>query len=197
MKRFALAASAALCVMAAAASAQPGYYVSGMAGLSVMPNLSLKNSLTGGTTHFDNGYAYGGALGYDAGNGWRFEVDSVHQMSLTNNPGGGHLYSTSLMANATYDLPEYLSLTPYVGVGVGAQNIGGKIGSYSGNSWRAAYQGEAGIRHSFSPNLEMFTEYRFSQAEAGRFTGPSGDANQHFSDHLINVGLTYHLAPGD
>ncbi len=200
MRKFVLAASGVMIAIATAAAAQPGYYFSGLAGLSLMPDLGLKNSL--GTTDIglDNGYAYGGAFGYDMGNGWRFEIDSVHQMSLLNTIEGtaaaGHLHSTSLMANATYDLPSYFSLTPYVGAGLGAQNIGGSVDGYTGNVWRPAYQVEAGLRDEIAPNLEMFGEYRFSQAAAAKFTDVTDTANQHFSDHLFSVGFTYHFSPG-
>lgn len=200
MKKFILAASGAIIALAAAAAAQPGYYFSGLAGLSLMPDLRLKNSLGNTSVGFDSGYVYGGALGYDMDNGWRLEIDTVHQMSQLNRVGGistaGHLYSTSLMANATYDLPSYFSLTPYVGAGVGAQNIGGSVAGYTGNVWRPAYQLEAGLRDEIAPNLELTTEYRFSQAEAARLNGIADMANQHFSDHLLSVGFTYHFAPG-
>lgn len=200
MKKFVLAGSAAIIALAAAASAQPGYYFSGLAGLSMMPDLGLKNSTGKTAVGFDNGYAYGGALGYDMGNGVRLEIDSLHQMSQVSSVGGvsarGHLYSTSLMANATYDLPSYFSLTPYIGAGAGAQNIGGSVAGYTGNVWRPAYQVEAGLRDEISPNLELTTEYRFSQAQAAKFDGLADTANQHFSDHLLSVGFTYHLASG-
>jgi OmpA-OmpF porin, OOP family len=198
MKKFVLAGSAAIIAFAAAAAAQPGYYFSGLAGLSVMPDLGLKNSVGKSAIGFDNGYAYGGALGYDMGNGVRLEIDTVHQMSQVNKgvSSAGHLYSTSLMANATYDLPSYFSLTPYIGAGVGAQNIGGSVAGYTGSVWRPAYQVEAGLRDEISPNLELTTEYRFSQAQAAKFAGLADTANQHFSDHLLSVGFTYHLDSG-
>lgn len=200
MKKFILAASGAAIMFAAGATAQPGYYFSGLAGLSLMPDLGLKNSLGTSNVGLDNGYAYGGAFGYDMGNGWRLEIDTVHQMSLVNQvsgtDAGGHLYSTSLMANATYDLPKYFSLTPYIGAGLGVQNIGGAVNGYTGNVWRPAYQVEGGLRDQITPNLEMFGEYRFSQAAAARLTGIDDSANQHFADHLFSVGFTYHLSPG-
>jgi opacity protein-like surface antigen len=55
---------------------------------------------------------------------------------------------------------------------------------------------EAGLRDEISPNLDLTTEYRFSQAEAAKFSGIADTANQHFSDHLLSVGFTYHLSPG-
>jgi OmpA-OmpF porin, OOP family len=200
MKKFVLAGSAAIIALAAAASAQPGYYFSGLAGWSIMPDLGLKNSVGKTTIGFDNGYAYGGALGYDMGTGVRLEIDTVHQMSQVKSIGGvsspGHLYSTSLMANATYDLPSFYTLTPYIGAGAGAQNIGDSVAGYAGNVWRPAYQVEGGLRDEISPNLDLTTEYRFSQAEAAKFNGIADMANQHFSDHLLSVGFTYHLSPG-
>jgi len=195
VKKFATTATLAVFALSASALADSGYYFSGLAGISVMPNLGQKSTSGTSVVGLDNGYVYGGALGYALDNGWRLEIDTVHQMSTVNTVNGaaasGHLYSTSLMANATYDLPSYYSLTPYVGAGVGAMNIGGTASGTSGNAWRAAYQVEAGLRYTVAPNLEWFGEYRFQQAEAAKFDGLSGYANQHASANLFNVGLTY------
>lgn len=197
MKKFAATATLAVLALSASALAESGYYFSGLAGLSVMPNLGQKNTSGTSVVGLDNGYVYGGAFGYALDNGWRFEIDTLHQMATVNTVNGtaasGHLFSTSLMANATYDLPSYYSLTPYVGAGVGAMNIGGTANGYSGSVWRPAYQLEAGLRYAVSPDLEWFGEYRFQQAEAAKFDGVSDYANQHASANLFNVGLTYHF----
>jgi opacity protein-like surface antigen len=199
VKKFLTTATAALMALTASALADSGYYFSGLAGVSLMPNLGLKNTSTTAAIGLDNGYVYGGAFGYALDNGWRLEIDTLHQMATVNTVNGaaasGHLFTTSLMANATYDLPSYYSLTPYVGVGMGAMNIGGKVAGYSGSVWRPAYQLEAGLRYAVSPQLEWFGEYRFQQAAAAKFDGASDWANQHASSNLFNVGLTYHITP--
>lgn len=197
MNKFVLAATTSALVLSAGAFAQPGYYISGQLGASFMPDQSISNSVGGANAEFDTGLAYGGALGYDMGNGFRLEADTLHQMSdvsrLDRAPAGGHLYSTSLMANATYDVNANLPFTPYVGAGVGAADLGGSVAGYSGNVWRPAYQLEAGLRDDLSPRLSLFGEYRWQQAEAAKWPGSADSANQQFSANLVTVGLSYHL----
>jgi len=201
MKRIILIAAtavmAAAASMSAASASTPGYYFSGLAGASWLPTLPYRDTTGKSDTSFQTGFAYGGALGYDNGDGWRFELDSVHQMASVDQFGGvassGHLFSTSLMANVTKDLMEDTEFTPYVGAGLGLQDVGGMINGFSGEQWKPAYQLEAGLRKDLSPQLSLFGEYRFSQSEAVKLSAATDIARQHFSDHLLTVGLTYHL----
>jgi opacity protein-like surface antigen len=182
---------------AASAQSQPGYYVSGEGGVSLLPNLQLKS---GGTTpheNFDTGYAYGGAVGYDMGNGARVELDALHQQSslssISGTPANGHLQSTSLMVNGQYDLMQGTKFTPYVGVGVGTQNVGASINGAHDSDWKPAYQAEAGLRTNISDKVSVFGEYRFSQSEAADLSLGGTNVHQHFADHGILAGLTYHM----
>jgi OmpA-OmpF porin, OOP family len=196
---FAATVSAAILSLASAASAQsqPGYYVSGEGGVSFLPNLQLKSAGVTSHENFDTGYAYGGAVGYDMGNGTRVELDALHQMSNLSSVGGvsanGHLQSTSLMVNGQYDLMQNTQFTPYVGVGVGAQNVGVSINGVHDADWKPAYQAEAGLRTNISDKVSLFGEYRFSQSEAAGLSLGGASAHQHFADHGILAGLTYHM----
>jgi opacity protein-like surface antigen len=201
---FAVTVSAAALGLAGAASAQSepgqsqqGYYVSGEGGVSFLPNLQLKSGGTTTNEHFDTGYSYGGAAGYDMGNGMRVELDAQHQMSNLTGVGGvaadGHLQSTSVMVNGQYDILHNASVTPYVGVGVGAQNVGASINGANDADWKPAYQAEAGLRTNLSEKVSLFGEYRFSQSEAADLSLGGANAHQHFADHSILAGLTYHM----
>ena len=172
-----------------------GYYISAEGGVSILPNLDLKTSAGTAHEHFDAGYAYGGAVGYDNGDGMRLELDTTHQMSDLTRVGGvstggnGHLQSTSVMVNGQVDLTHHTSVTPYVGVGLGYQNIGANTAGLQDSDWKPAYQAEAGLRTDISPKMSVFGEYRFSQSEAADLDA----AHQHFADHGLLAGLTYHL----
>ncbi len=182
---------------AALAQSVPGTYVSGEGGVSLLPNLDLKSG--GTTTHedFNSGYAYGGAVGYDTGNGTRVEIDSLHQMSGLSRLGGapvnGHLQSTSVMLNGQVDVLQNAAVTPYVGAGIGYQNVGASIAGAHDADWKPAYQAEAGLRKDISDKVSVFGEYRFSQSEAADLDLGGVDAHQHFSDHGVLAGLTYHM----
>ena len=201
MKRIILVAATAAMVamagMSAATASPPGYYFSGLSGASFLPSLPYKDSSGKSNTSFQTGFAYGGAFGYDNGNGWRFELDSVHQMASVDQFGGasssGHIFSTSVMANVTKDLLEGADFTPYAGAGLGLQDVGGVINGFSGDQWKPAYQLEVGLRKDLSPQLSLFGEYRFSQSEAAKLSTATDIARQHFSDHLLTVGLSYRL----
>ena len=181
-----------------ALAGEPGYYISAEGGVSLLPDLTVKDTLAGKLSDsFGTGYAAGGAFGYDMGNGVRVELNSFYQHSsvgrLGDVPTDGHLSSTSLMANATYDLLPNATVTPYVGAGLGFQNVGGTIGTLSGRDWKPAYQAEAGLRTDVSNRVSLFGEYRFSQSESVTLSSPTDSAQQHFSDHALLAGLSFNL----
>lgn len=184
--------------IASALAGTPGYYVSGEGGVSLPPDLSL-NSVTLGknTESFGTGFAAGGALGYDYGNGWRIELNSLYQHTdlnrLNGAPATGHLSSTSVMANATYDLLPDAPFTPYVGAGLGLQNVGGTVNGLHGRDWKPAYQAEAGLRTDISDKASVFGEYRFSQSGSVTLADATDTAHQHFSDHALLAGMSFKL----
>ena len=180
-----------------AALADPGYYVSGEAGASLPPDLHLSSGGATQQTGFGTGVAAGGAVGYDTGNGIRVELDSLYQHTdvarLNGAPATGHLSSTSLMANATYDLMQAGPVTPYVGAGVGLQYVGGMVNNLSGRDWEPAYQAEAGLRTDLSDKASLFGEYRFSQSESFVISNGADSAHQHFSDHALLAGVSFKI----
>ncbi len=186
------------CGVAAALAGTPGYYVTGEGGVSLPPDLRL-NSVTLGPAHesFGTGFAAGGAAGYDTGDGWRVELSSLYQHTdlsrLNGAAANGHLSSTSVMANATYDLLPDAQFTPYVGAGIGLQNVGGEVNGLRGRAWEPAYQAEAGLRTDVSDNASLFGEYRFSQAESVTLSDATDTAHQHFADHALLAGVSFKL----
>jgi len=181
-----------------ATAGTPGYYVSGEGGFSLLPDLGLRYASTDAENeNFSSGYAYGGAFGYDTGDGIRIELSALYQDSslvkLNATSATGHLSSTSLMANATYDLVNDWPVTPYVGAGLGVQSVGGWTNNLHGRDWEPAYQVEAGLRHELGENVSVFSEYRFSQSESVMLSSGSDIAHEHFGDHLLLVGLSYRM----
>ncbi len=188
------------CGVAAAFADVPGYYVSAEGGGSLLPDLHV-NSLAPATQQRDSfgstGYILGGAAGYDYGNGWRLELNTLYQHNdvsrLNGAPALGHLSSTSVMANATYDLLPDAQFTPYVGAGLGVVNVGGQVDAFSGRDWKPAYQAEAGLRTELADNTSLFGEYRFSQSQSVTLSDGADTAHQHFSDHALLAGLSFKL----
>ncbi|HEY2884436.1 MAG TPA: outer membrane beta-barrel protein [Rhizomicrobium sp.] len=178
--------------------AAPTFYISGEGGVSLLPDLTFKDTLAGKLSDsFDTGFAAGGGFGYDTGEGIRIELNSLYQNSDVDRLGGvptnGHLSSTSLMINTTYDFLPDARFTPYVGVGLGFQNVGGTVGTLTGRDWKPAYQAEGGLRTYVSDNVSLFGEYRFSQSESVTLSDSVDSAHQHFSDHALLAGLSFNL----
>lgn len=193
------ASTAAVFACAAApafAQAAQGLYVTADGGASFLPDLHLKDP---GTVResFDTGYAAGGAVGYDTGDGTRIEIDSNYAMSNLNKLGGapanGHLDSTSVMINGQVDLVPHSQVTPYAGVGVGYEDIGADVAGIRDHDWKPAYQAEAGLRDDVTKHVSVFGEYRFAQSEAADLSDAGVSAHQHFADHGLLAGLTYRL----
>jgi opacity protein-like surface antigen len=197
MRRILLLAACALALPASALASTEGAYLSANAGVSLLPDLDFKSVASGyHSENFDTGYTAGGSAGYDYGNGWRVQLDSQYTHQNVSNLGGsaaaGHLSSTSLIVGAQKDLIDNAAFTPYVGAGIGLQNGGGDIDGYTGRAWKPAYQAEAGLR-DVTQNVSLYGEYRFSQSESASLDNGSDLAHQHFADHGLMAGLTYHL----
>ncbi len=190
---FALAAG-----IGTASAAPAGPYVTGEGGVSLMPDQNLSHTPAGTLKEDLNaGYNFGGAIGYDFGDGTRIELNSLTARADLNSLGGkhagGHVDATGLMLNGKYDLMHNSATTPYIGAGIGFQNVGAKVAGMQGQNWEPAYQLEAGLRHTISNNVSVFGEYRWTQSEASKISGGGATAYQNFSNNALIAGVTYHL----
>ena len=196
-----LAAGTALALMVSigtASASQAGPYVSGEGGIAFMPDQNLTHTPAGTLTeNLDTGYNFGGAVGYDFGNGTRLELDSLTTRSdissLNGVPAGGHVDATGLMLNGKVDILKSDVATPYIGAGVGFQNVGAKVAGMHGQNWRPAYQLEAGLRHRVSKHVSLYGEYRWTQSETSKLEGGGATGHQNFSNNALLAGVTYNF----
>jgi OOP family OmpA-OmpF porin len=119
----------------------------------------------------------------------------------------GSFDTVGLMVNGYYDFLNSSAWTPYIGGGVGAGHVAAtQIGipslssfTASANDWQFAYQGIAGVRYSFTPNVSFSLDYRYFSTLDPKFTvnSPigtvSGKAEYH--THNIMLGVAYHFLP--
>ncbi|MCX8133633.1 MAG: OmpA family protein [Roseococcus sp.] len=181
---------------------------------------------------FNWGWGWGavGSVGWGFGNGFRVEGEVSYrdnQATAALRDGvrpfivGGTTRQLGLMANAFYDLPlgdplgTGISVTPYVGAGIGAgwlqgRNVratfpnGGLFAVDNSSGWNFAYQAIGGVAFGlgqFVPGLSLTTEYRYYATLATEYTGAnrntgttpasrvSGDVVN--NNHAVLVGLRY------
>ena len=188
----------AFCLIACSATAaDAGFYVSGEGGGSILTELRLNGTTTTHNEGFSGGYVVGGAFGYDSGYGVRIELNSLYQRNdlskLDKTPTQGHISSTGVMFNATYDVFADERFSPYFGVGFGMENMGGQVGTMHGRDWVPAYQGEIGLRQTLSRHFALFGEYRYLQSAVVPMSDGTTTAHQHFEDNILLAGLRISL----
>jgi opacity protein-like surface antigen len=191
------AAALALGLFATGASAaESGIYASAEGGASLLTELRLQGT-TAQNEGFSGGYVAGGAMGYDTGYGVRIELNSLYQRNdlskLDTTATKGHISSTGVMINSTYELFTDEHFTPYFGVGFGMENVGGQVGTLHGRAWVPAYQGEIGLRQSLSRHFALFGEYRYVASAVVTMTDGATTAHQHFEDNMLFGGFRVNL----
>lgn len=180
-------------------SADPGYYVTGGAGLNF-----LEDAEAGSTTYqYDTGGMGLGALGYQFGNGFRVEGEVAYRASgisgSTNGGASGETNAASLMANAFYDIRTGTKFTPYVGAGIGGAVVTFDNVTIPGSSNRIddsdlvlAYQAMAGVAYQLDHNLKLDVGYRYLGTESPRFQTVNGsEVGSHYHNHAAVVSLRY------
>ncbi|HQT63231.1 MAG: flagellar motor protein MotB [Acidocella sp. 20-57-95] len=195
-----------------AAKAQPvsGIYVAG--GLGYEINDGFKGTAAGHqakvSTH--NGYDGVASVGYGFGNGLRVELQGDYfenRFRKASSAGqtisiGGKDQTYGGFVNALYDLDVGLPfLYPYLGAGVGYQEVGLKGVSglgYTIDQSRGsfAYQGIAGVALPISgvPGLSATVEYRFTDIVNGAKYSTNTPYQAKLGNeqiHSFNVGLRY------
>ncbi len=215
MKRLLVMAIFALVfITTSAQAADKGMYVSGIAGLSLVPELDQEIS---GTrvfeTDFDPGIKIAGALGYDFG-ALRAEVEIGYLTNEANDgmgfggsgPVEGDVSVLSFMVNGYYDIhtPNF-SLVPYLGVGIGGASIDAHIIApflapsqvVDDSATVFAYQFMAGFGWNVSPSITLTADYRYFATTDPEFTPGnafvpgSPDLTSDYNNHSFNLGARF------
>lgn len=178
-----IAACFALTAPLAAQPCKNGVYVSGFGGA----NFKNDNKVWGDKIDWNTGYAAGGAVGYKY-NSFRTELEGSWRQNRSKKADGDVHFKKNTgaaMVNGYYDLDMLnlpLGMTPYVGAGVGVayNKIDGRheTAKATGDSFKFAYQGIAGVSIPVSERVDLTTEYRY-------FNG--GCNNDH--NHTVAAGL--------
>lgn len=190
----------------------PRWYVGLHGGYTYMSDKDISGSPGVSRMSLDNGYGYGGSIGYlptssaPLLNSLRFEAEVTHhtanvdkvKVSGVNVNGHGDLSSTAYMANVYYDLPTNNGWAPYVGAGVGMASVHLSKNSGTGNTDTTdnefAYQALAGIGYSPSslPNTQWILGYRYLATSDATFSGaPGTNVKTEYSTHSIEAGAHF------
>lgn len=207
----ALALVAGFASTAVADESWNGWYFSAGTGVTSSPDLSMPNTVAKANptkVESDYGMAITAAGGYAWGPvrvegefGWRDNgVDKVTTPGLGKLNGTGDLEPLSFMANAYYDFDTGTKWTPYIGAGIGAVYLGGKVeeaGTTVTEMGRTGlgYQGIGGVAYKINDSLSLKGEYRYLATTETDLPNSSslgaGTAKMTYESHAVLVGFIY------
>ena len=168
-----VAAAAALAALPLrAADGDIGPYVNFEGGPSWAQSVRATSGGYSGTADLDVGARFGFAIGYnfhpyfgvefDTGWAWNDFKDSAY--SLTQVP---------MLVNGTFRFPNQTGFEPYVGGGAGGVwntfGVSDCCGDYDSDVV-FAWQGLAGVRYKFNPNMALGLGYKYLGTLGGEFT---------------------------
>lgn len=189
-----------------ATPAQAEWYVAGQAGYSFAD--SLRNVTTTGPfsgnelQDFDmkNSLAYGGKVGvYPFHGSLGFELDVFHStphLKNIDNTPGIHLAVTNVGANILLRYPG-VTYQPYLGIGPGIliARLSRSVETEPDTQVSIGFNFLTGIRAFVTPNVALFTEYKFTDAKFG-FNGAFGSFggfDSTYRVHQLFAGVSYHF----
>ena len=128
---------------------------------------------------FNDGWLIGAATGRQLSPWLRAELEFAFRSNTADTwsvatvpgPWSGHLFTYSGMANLYHDLHHFqpLGCKPYLGVGIGYSVIDGEFQTSAinvdVNDQSFSWQAMAGLSRPISNCVDLFTEYRFFEAD--------------------------------
>lgn len=189
-------------------------YVAGEAGVNFADRINSiagtgsQAGVPGPFIDFDlkNSITYGGKIGYFPGNSWYgIEGEVFHTTphikslpataTLPEEPGI-HFRITTIGANFIARYPGR-TFQPYVGAGIGVAiaHIGDTSTVRSDTDTAAAWNVLAGLRAFITPQIAVFTEYKYTGAtlKFDEAFGPLGGFSGNYRAQHVLGGLSYHF----
>jgi opacity protein-like surface antigen len=197
-------------------------YIAGQAGVNFADRINsiagtgVSAGVQGPLVDFDlqNSITYGGKVGYFFGHSW-FGIEgeifhtTPHIKSFDDDPTtpsfdpdtGFHLRVTTVGVNFIARYPGR-TFQPYAGVGVGAAiaRIGDSLVVRSDTDVATAWNVLIGLRAFVTPNIAVFTEYKytgatfeFDQALFDQAVGSLGGFSGNYRAQHVLGGLSYHF----
>lgn len=187
-----------------AMASDPGFYVTGSAGLVMPRDSDLDGTGVNTSASLDKGWGAFLGAGYGWANGIRGELEFGHQSVGVDSVGGaagstGDYKVWSAMANVLYDFRMGLPVVPYIGAGIGVarldlDGVGPVAGSSIDQAENAfAYQAMAGLGYALTEQLTASLGYKyFAVPDASSYTTGTGTSvDSDYASHNVLVGLRY------
>ncbi|MDX8350659.1 outer membrane beta-barrel protein [Cognatiyoonia sp. IB215446] len=186
---------------ALADSPDSGFYLKAFGGASLLSESDLAGPLTG-TSGFDTGQVFGGAVGYDyAESPFRSELEFAYRTAEADGAAGitGDFASTTLALNGYYDFKPIAGgrLTPFVGAGLAYVTEidfdvsgGAAPGEYS-DTGVFGYQLMAGGAYPVSDRWSITGELRYFDAGSQSLSGPGGTLSADYRSVDIILGTAF------
>lgn len=202
---------AALLAGTGTAASAAGWYGRADVGYSVEGSADIKT---------DSGFAWGrgkfkdditefAGFGYAFHNsGFRLELEGGHRFNeikhTTAINGGGKAYAWSVMGNLFYDFHHNGPVEPYLGVGIGAAEVGLRTTNLPAPIWfihdkdtNWAWQGLAGVAFKLSHSWKLDLGYKYFAVPSLNVTGielagPSAHSHDvSYRQQSVNLGLRW------
>ena len=189
-------------------------YLKGLAGMTVLPEITNTGGGNENTMEFDPGFSATGAIGIGLNEEFRAEVElNYASNTLTQLQGTANgvtfgsttftendLATFSVMGNVAYDFPKNGQFIPYVSGGAGVAGVlmnevtANATQISDGADWVFAYQLGAGVSMPLDSTTTLEAGYRFFETQNPEFGDLRGSPfTTHFSSHNFMLGarLTY------
>lgn len=193
-----------LAIFATQARAEKGFYVGGLAGMTIYSDADVSSA--GGNAEFqsDVGVGFGLVGGYDFGNNIRAEGEMTYRYNSADKwiDGGGttlldgHASSFAFMANGYYDF-NLGQFVPYVGAGLGFAIVGANIDEAGVNvlddsDVAFAWQLAGGVGYKLTPRFIVSLDYRlFATTDAELVMRNNTRIDVEYFTHNIMLGGRY------
>jgi len=208
-----VAFGAAIGVTVPAFAQSEGWYVEGGGGVNWLDDIQFDESGAQFELGSDSGWAAGGRVGYGWNNGVRLEGEVTYRDNSDGvasfagpggNPagdGGGadllfgnpvDVSSLALMGNVYYDIGQYFSITPYVGLGAGALLVEFEdaTGRTTDDTVFAA-QARAGVNVAITDTLSATVDYTYLRGFDLSEPYCCGALNDDYEAQTVIAGLRY------
>lgn len=203
------------------AQAADDWYVSGGAGLSILSDSDIKDTVTGvgsadGNVSYDNGFALTGAVGKSFGD-FRVEGELSYRkndldtLTITSVTLAGQTFAGSasakltgdqstlgFMANGYYDFNNDSSWTPFVMGGAGmarhnldVKSVGGVATTYDETDTVFAYQMGVGVGYAVTEKADVTLQYRLFGTADATYDDGTDKIEGDYLNHSIMVGFTH------